>query len=120
MAKENANEILVQRAKEAAEMVAHTAAITAEALVSFTSENTKLALNIEYIQRDLAELKQDFKDSKLKYITNEEHKTLCDSNSDHETRIRLLEQQATQTRTWGLALIAAVGIVEFILIKFVK
>lgn len=39
--------------------------------------------------------------------------------ADHENRLRVVEVGNTQTRTWGSVIIIAIGILEFLLIKFI-
>ena len=107
-------------AEKAAQLVQHTAEVTASALVKFTAENTTLALNISYIQRDLAELKQDFRDSKLKYVDASEHKTLVDCTVDHESRIRCQEALANRIIGWGSAALVGASILEFMLNRMWK
>jgi hypothetical protein len=84
---------------------------------------TSLAVNTsetQNIKDTLAEVKADVKEMKKNYINQEQHKVLCDSNTDHETRIRGNETNITRIMTWGSALVVVIGILEFVINKFVK
>lgn len=39
-------------------------------------------------------------------------------HDDHENRLRLVEKISIETRTWGFAIMIAIGILEFLINKF--
>lgn len=60
------------------------------------------------------------KNQNSQYITKIEFSEVVRIQADHETRTRLLEKTTTQIMTWGTALMIFIGIVEFLVQKFVK
>lgn len=116
-------------AKTQAQAIQETTA--AAALVKSTADSAAVSLNIQYIQRDIMEMKQSLKDMAGNFATHTElndhiqsdinlHAMERATNLDHETRMRSLEKTSTQTITWGAAGVMAVGIVQFILIQYFK
>jgi hypothetical protein len=103
---------------------AETAKALAEAKASSDISAAVLGNDISYIKKDIGEIKASFADLSTKYAL----KTSLDSSTaegtviheDHETRIRSLERTATQTLTWGTVGILAIGVIEFLVIHFVK
>ena len=84
---------------------------------------TSLAVNTsetQNIKETVNEVKKDIKEIKTSYITQEQHKILCDSANDHEIRIRSNEKNITQILTWGSAAIILVGILEFVIQTYIK
>lgn len=68
------------------------AASIAAALIKTTAESTATALNIQYIQKDILEIKQSLKDINTLYVTQTEFVEHLKDDADHELRIRTIEQ----------------------------
>ena len=83
------------------------------------------------IKSSIGEIKSDIHEIKANYITQEQHTQLVTNlnthssandktTADHENRIRNNETNITKIMTWGSALVLLIGIVEFLLNKFIK
>lgn len=84
---------------------------------------SSLAVNTsetQNIKGSIAEIKSDIREIKTKFVNQEQHKVLTDCIADHELRLRADETSITRIMTWGSALILLIGIIEFIISKFVK
>ena len=68
------------------------AASIAAALIKTTAESTATALNIQYIQKDILEIKQTLKDINTSYVSTSEFAEHILTDNDHENRIRAIEQ----------------------------
>lgn len=101
---------------------------TAEALASAkTAADIAAAVlgnDIKYIQKDIAEINTLLHSLSTEYVTKETMDTATGESNlihvDHETRIRLLEKTATQIMTWGTVAMLAIGVIEFLIVHFVK
>jgi hypothetical protein len=83
---------------------------------------TSLAVNTNEtsnITKSLEEVKIAVKEIIKNYITQAQHKELVDSHADHETRLRSSEKSITKIMTYGSALVFLMGIIEFIIAKFI-
>ena len=90
-------------------------------LVKLADISVSLATNAEVVNNmkgNISEIKSDIKDIKTRYINFEQHKVLCDSNVDHETRLRVIETNITRILTWGSAAVLAMAILEFVINKY--
>lgn len=96
-------------------------------LIKQTAEATATALNIQYIQRDIQEIKQQLKDhtTEEKAIWKEysdnsvsrvEHKEVVDQVTDHEKRIRALEEVVSDVATIKRLVFGVVGLILTIVI----
>lgn len=72
---------------------------------------------IDKLEKDKAD-KIDIEENKRNSITPEQHQVLCKASSDHEARIRSNETSITKMLTWGSALILILGVLEFIINKY--
>ena len=72
------------------------------------------------IKESIAEIKIDIKEIKSGYITMEQHRVLTDCTSDHENRLRSVENSITKILTWGSALVVGVGIIEYLIDRFFR
>lgn len=95
-------------------------AVDAAALVKTTAEATATSLNIQYIQRDILEIKTTLKEMSTIYVKRDEHDEVLKIQGDHETRTRSLEKGQTQIMTYGSVLVIALGIAEFLILRFYK
>lgn len=95
------------------------AAAIAAALIKTTAESTATALNIQYIQKDILEIKQTLKDMGLLYVRTGDFEEHAKIEVDHESRIRIIEKSMWK---WiGMASVGG-GVVSAILavaLKFV-
>ncbi len=64
MSNNNSQKELTEAAVKAADLVKTTADQVAMALVKFTSDTTTMALNIQYIQKDIVRIEQTIKEIK--------------------------------------------------------
>lgn len=114
----DATRLIANATMEAAKVVANTAAATAKVVDTKTSGDhdllTKLDTKVDQIQADVTVLKNQDKQN----ITQVQHQDLCSKTDDHEGRLRLLEQATTRILTWGTAGVLALGVLEFIINKY--
>lgn len=96
---------------------AATAAAAAANLIKTTAETTATALNIQYIQRDILDIKTSLKEMINNFVTKEEYKLVTDSQTDHETRIRGVESNILR---WGGAIAVIAFSVPILLKIFLK
>ena len=61
-------------------------------LIRQTAETTATALNIQYIQRDIQEIKQSIKETNDKAVSRVEFNEVVAVQEDHEKRTRSLEE----------------------------
>lgn len=96
-------------------------------LIKTTAENTAMALNIQYIQRDIVEIKAGQRESSqrleqaLKEINAKDE--LFATQSDYkelELRVRSNEVSITRIMTYGTAALVILGIAEFILNQYLS
>ncbi len=84
---------------------------------------SSLAVNTsetQNIKGSIVEIKADIREIKTKYVNFEQHKVLQDVTSDHEARLRVVEINLTRVMTYGTALILLLGVLEFIINKFLR
>lgn len=97
---------------------------TANAAATSAATTAVMSTDIAYIKRDIAEIKASFQELSTKYAIKADIDTMVKDgqlvHEDHETRIRSLEKTQTQTLTWGTVGILAIGVIEFVVIHFVK
>lgn len=103
------------------------AAVEATALIKSTAETTAMALNIQYMQRDISEIKQGQKENATKLEQALQEINLKDEQyikkeqfNDHETRLRSAEVNITKILTWGSIAIVVLGIAEFMLNQYLS
>ena len=77
---------------------------------------TKLDTKVDQIQTDVTTLKNQGN----MYVTQDQHRELTKSVSDHETRLRLTEKSITQIMTWGAVGIIVLGVIETLILRYVK
>lgn len=77
---------------------------------------TRLDTKVDQIQLDVTTLKNQG----TIYVTQTDHKVVCEIQDDHEKRIRDNEKNITRVLTWGSALVVLIGIVEFIINGFIN
>jgi hypothetical protein len=80
--------IAANAAKEAAANAAIAANVAKEAAISAAVVST----NIDYIKRDIAEIKENMKDVLGRFVTQQDFAEHIKVDVDHEERIRTIEQ----------------------------
>jgi len=82
-------------------------------------DDALMANNIQYIQRDITEIKGVLKEITTTHVTisdfNENIKKNDMIHSDHETRIRNLETSTTKILVWGGVILGLLTIAQFAL-----
>lgn len=112
------------------EPVAPVAAIAPLAPVA-TQADMLMANNIQYIQKDILEIKGTLKEITMTHVSVQEAAGhIADDNkrhseedkilNDHETRLRSIEQSVTRMMTWGTILLAASTLIQVALKLFGK
>ncbi len=96
---------------------AQTEASEAANLIKKTAEETATALNIQYIQRDIMEIKQALKDQSGLYLDKKEFSNHLKADEDHENRIRILEKS---TEDYPQIKKIIYGCIGFILVAFLS
>lgn len=117
-----ATSVIAQAAETAAKVVSNNAEVQAKVIALPTLQETndhnlliKLDTKVDNIQQDLTSLKNQHNG----YVIKPEFIEVVRIQADHETRTRVLERSTTQIVTWGSALVVFVGIVEFLINKFI-
>ena len=77
---------------------------------------TKLDTKVDQIQLDVSVLKNQGS----QFITLPQHQELATEINDHENRIRVIEKAITQILTWGVIGMIALGVVETLILRYVK
>jgi hypothetical protein len=77
---------------------------------------TKLDAKVDQIQIDVTSLKNQ---GNL-YITQADHKTVLETQEDHEQRLRVVEKGITQMLTWGSVGIVVIEIIGIIVDRIIK
>ncbi len=108
----------IEELQHIAEKLASIAPSPAPVLVNSADHDllTKLDTKLELLQTTVNKLV----DRDENYIARDEWKVHLDSDADHETRIKSLESITTKLWAYGASLVFAVGLVEFLLTKFIK
>ena len=76
---------------KAQDIIAVDAAKAAQ-LIKSTAEQTATSINISYIQKDMADVKQSLKEITGMYVTNKDFADYIKTSDDHENRIRKMEE----------------------------
>lgn len=87
-------------------------------LVKEAVANAVMATNVEYIKNDIKEIKETLKGLSGQYVTNADFIEHLKVDADHENRIRRNETSITQVTTYGTAGVIALGILQFLVNKF--
>ena len=69
-------------------------------IIRQTAETSATALNIQYIQRDIQEIKQSIKETNEKSVSRIEFTEVCNVQADHERRTRSLEESRYKVVVW--------------------
>lgn len=80
-----------------------------------------MSVHIQYIRRDIDEIKLNLRDLKDNYVTNTDFQSHLKIDEDHEKRIRTLEDSVTKIvsmmKTWGIAgavLLGGLQVIEIV------
>jgi hypothetical protein len=116
-----ATSVIAQAAETAAKVVSNNAETQARIMTLPSLQETndhnlliKLDTKVDQIQADVTTLKNQG----TLYVTQADHKAVCEIQQDHESRLRKDETNITRILTWGSAGIVILAIVEFIINKF--
>ena len=99
-------------------------AAQAAALIRSTADSTANALNIQYIQRDILEIKSSIKEIGTNSVSRLDFNEHLKTDADHEIRIRSVEKVtenlASTIKFWGIAMGVAFTILQIALKYFLK
>ena len=116
--------IAVAAAISLAEKTAATADALASAKVQSDIASAVMATNIDYIKKDVGEIKTFLSSLSNQYATRDTlTAAISESNAihtDHETRIRILETIAVRLMTWGSVTLLVVSVGEVLLNHYLK